>query len=97
MTGMTTHRTKYENSDILKRIISVLSDGKRHSTMDIALEAKVCAVSTHISALRGNNFDITTTREGKIYWYQLRNVRRLSWSTEQTELITQNLHPRFSP
>ena len=59
-----------ETSERLKHTLSVLMDGKEHSTWDIASQTHSCAVHSDIAALRANGLEITTRRDGHIYLYR---------------------------
>ena len=63
---------KLSRSDRLKRVLSVLSDGQAHTTMDIIKNASVCAVNSIISELRANGKDIECQRKGDVWYYWLR-------------------------
>ena len=58
MGGYLMHSAKLEHSDRLKRVFSVLSDGKRHSTRDIIRMANVCAVNSIAAELRANGIPV---------------------------------------
>lgn len=60
-----------ENSLRLQKVITVLKDKKWHSTMDIIKRAEVCAVSSIITELRFNGYDIKCKREVNKWLYQL--------------------------
>ncbi len=60
-----------ENSQRLQRVLKYLADGKRHSTLEIVHGARVCAVNSIVSELRGNGIKIGCTREKGVYFYQL--------------------------
>jgi hypothetical protein len=55
----------------LQRVLGVLSDYRRHSTMDIIRKAKVCAVNSIVAELRMNRMAIDCKREGDKWFYQL--------------------------
>ncbi len=61
-----------ENSDRLKRVDTLLSDGKKHSTMDIVQGARVCAVNSIIAELRENGRVIDCEREGNTWYYTMK-------------------------
>lgn len=52
------HAAVMERSERLKRVRALLADGAEHSTLDIAMGARVCAVSAVISELRANGLTI---------------------------------------
>jgi biotin operon repressor len=62
---MAIHAARIEQSDRLRRALSVLSDGHWHSTREIMRIADVCAVNTVISELRSNGIDIETRCVGQ--------------------------------
>ena len=59
---MTLHAARLDRSDRLRRVLSVLEDGGEHSTLEIALRAEVCAVSSAVSELRANGRRIVCRR-----------------------------------
>ena len=59
------HYAKIENSDRLRRVLAVLSDGKPHSTLEIIAYARVCAVNSCIAELRMNGFRIQCRQAGR--------------------------------
>jgi len=65
------HAARLENSPRLQRVLDVLMTGRDLSTLDIVVEAGVCAVNSCIAELRANGFDIRCWREGNIWLYRL--------------------------
>jgi hypothetical protein len=63
----------------LQRVLAVLSDGRAHTTREIAEAAQVVAVDTAVRELRGapNRLPIQRTQRGHIHSYQLAPVARL--------------------
>jgi len=61
----TIHYAKIENSDRLRRVLAVLSDGQPHSTMEIVRAAEVCAVNSAIAELRMNGIRIECRQVGR--------------------------------
>lgn len=61
---------KLDKSDRLKRVDSLLSDGRAHSTKAIIMFADVCAVNSIISELRANGRRISCERRGDIWLYK---------------------------
>lgn len=59
------HYAKIENSDRLRRVLAVLSDGQPHSTLEIIAYARVCAVNSCIAELRMNGFRIECRQVGR--------------------------------
>jgi len=60
-----------ENSDRLRRVLAVLSDGREYTTLDIIAYARVCAVNSCIAELRHGGFDIRCRRQGDKWFYRL--------------------------
>lgn len=60
-----------DSSPRLKRLFRALSDGKKHSTLNLHRRAHVMAISAAVAELRDNGFDITCQRKGDIWYYQL--------------------------
>ncbi len=68
---MAIHAARIEESDRLRRVLGLLSDGNWHGTWDISQAAKVCAVNTIITELRANGIRIETRCVGRgRYEYQ---------------------------
>lgn len=65
---------KLDKSDRLKRVDSLLSDGRSHSTLDIIFEAGVCAVNSIISELRANGRTISCQRVGNVWFYKRESI-----------------------
>lgn len=57
-------------SDRLQRVLSVLQDGREHSTLEIVVNANVCAVNSAISELRANGVTIDCERRGDRWYYR---------------------------
>lgn len=55
----------------LQRVLSVLSDGQPHSTMDIITRANVCAVNSIVAELREQGIAIRCQRQGAIWYYTI--------------------------
>ena len=66
------HHANYDKSERLQRTERVLSTGRWYSTLELIILAKICAVSSVISELRRNGFDIECRRVGNVYQYQLK-------------------------
>jgi hypothetical protein len=62
---------RLENSPRLQRVLEVLMTGRDLTTLDIVVEAGVCAVNSCIAELRANGFDIRCWREGDVWLYRL--------------------------
>lgn len=58
-------------SNRLKRTLAVLADCEEHTTRDIILNARVCAVNSIVCELRANGIAITCRRERGIWYYRL--------------------------
>lgn len=74
---------KYANADKskrLQRVLGVLADGCRHSTLAIIRRARVCAVNSIAAELRMNGHKISCKREGgpanAVWYYQLQRSAR---------------------
>ena len=66
------HYARLSESPRLQRLLSLLSDKRRHSTRDIILKAHVCAVNSAVAELRANDYFIICKCIGKgRYEYQL--------------------------
>jgi hypothetical protein len=65
------HAARLENSPRLQRVLDVLMTGRDLSTLDIVVEAGVCAVNSCIAELRANGYDIRCWREGDVWLYRL--------------------------
>lgn len=62
---------RLDHSPRLQRVLILLGDGLPHSTRDVVMRAKVCAVNSAIAELRDNGIPIRCWREGDIWYYQL--------------------------
>ncbi|MXW01588.1 MAG: hypothetical protein F4X59_17510 [Holophagales bacterium] len=61
-----------ERSPRLQRVHDLLSDGAERSTMDIILNAKVCAVNSIVAELRENGAEIGCRKDssgGEPVWF----------------------------
>jgi hypothetical protein len=65
------HAARLENSPRLQRVLDVLMTGRDLTTLDIVVEAGVCAVNSCIAELRANGYDIRCWREGDVWLYRL--------------------------
>lgn len=52
------HAASIDSSPRLRRVLALLSDGREHSTLDIAQGARVCAVNSCVAELRANGVPI---------------------------------------
>ncbi len=73
------HAARLDHSDRLQRVLAVLADRAEHSTLDIAVRARVCAVNSCIAELRENGYRIrcrqVTGPDGARRWvYRLEPV-----------------------
>lgn len=64
------HSANIERSKRLQRVDKLLADGKEYSTMEIMLNAHVCAVNSIISELRANGRAIVCRRAKDIWLYR---------------------------
>lgn len=75
---MKTGKIHAANADTSKRplrVLGVLADRKKHSTLSIISRARVCAVSSIVSELRSSGHRIDCERVGfknPVWSYQLR-------------------------
>lgn len=65
------HAARLQKSGRLRRVLDVLKDGFKHSTMAIQAHAQVCAPGTCVSELRANGYNIECKRSKGRFWYQL--------------------------
>lgn len=56
---------KLEKSERLQLVLSLLEDGRWHSTLDIVIGAGVCAVNSCVAELRANGLRIACRRVGR--------------------------------
>ena len=72
------HAASLTRSLRLQRVAAFLADGQDHSTMEIVIGARVCAVNSIVAELRANGLDISCRQivsgAGERTWlYQLNN------------------------
>lgn len=60
-----------ERSDRLQRLMSVLRDGKAHTTRDLVRRAHICAVNSCVAELRAQGKHIECWREGDRWYYRM--------------------------
>ena len=70
------HAARLRRSGRLRRVHELLSDGLEHSTLEIVLEARVCAVNSIVAELRANGCAIECRQErgsqgGRIWLYRM--------------------------
>jgi len=65
---------RIEKSERLQRVDLLLSDGREYSTLDICIQASVCAVNSIISELRANGRAISCQRVGDVWFYKRENA-----------------------
>lgn len=70
------HAASLDRSPRLQRVHDLLKDGDERSTLDIALNASVCAVSAIVSELRAQGAEIEcrqdrTASGGRIWLYRM--------------------------
>ena len=76
------HAGRIERSPRLQRVYELLSDRQEHSTLQIVMEGKVCAVNAIIAELRSNGCEIecrqtVDTAGAKVWLYRMtRGVKR---------------------
>lgn len=66
---------KLESSPRLQRVLDVLMTGRDLTTLDIIVEAGVCAVNSCVAELRANGYDIRCRRAGDLWFYRLEGRR----------------------
>ena len=59
-----------ESSKRLQRVSKLLATGREYSTLDISINAQVCAVNSIIAELRANGQRIVCQRRGDVWWYR---------------------------
>lgn len=69
------HAARLEASPRLQRVLDVLMTGRDLTTLDIVVEAGVCAVNSCVAELRANGYDIRCWREGGVWLYRLEGRR----------------------
>lgn len=65
------NNAKLQNSPRLQRVLTLLSDGRERSTLEIVRGANVCAVNSAIAELRRNGIAIRCQRRAGLYFYQI--------------------------
>jgi len=65
------HAARLEKSPRLQRVLDLLLTGRDLTTLDIVVEARVCAVNSCIAELRANGYDIRCWRVGDVWLYRL--------------------------
>ena len=65
------HAGSLQTSSRMMDTLSVLKDGREHSTLAIGNLTGSVAVHSDIAALRENGIDIRHFRKGRIHFYQL--------------------------
>ena len=71
------HAAALATSPRLQRLLAVLADGRQHSSLELVLEARVCAISAAVSELRMNGAVIDVERfergggDGPVWLYRL--------------------------
>lgn len=68
------HSATLDRSERLQRVADLLADGREHSTLDIVVGARVCAVNSCVAELRENGHQITCTRRKELWFYRQENV-----------------------
>jgi len=73
------HFADIKNSRRLQGVLEILQDGAEHTTFDIMLKTKSCAVHTDIYELRKNGIKIDCRQNGKsetgrkVFVYKIEN------------------------
>jgi len=68
----TIHRARLARSPRLQRVLKLLSDGRAHTTWEIIIQARVCAVNSCVAELRANGIPVTCQQIGdRVFAYQL--------------------------
>jgi len=66
------HTARLQNSPRLQRVLRVLSDGQEHTTWEIVMTARVCAVNSAVAELRANGIPVTCRQVGdRKFAYQI--------------------------
>ena len=60
-----------ERSARLQRVHALLQSGREYSTMEIAQQAQVMAVSAAVSELRSQGKSIKCQRRGNVWYYRM--------------------------
>lgn len=68
---MSTHFARVTHSARLRRVLTVLEDGREHTTLQLVRRARVCAINSIIDELRANGYRITCQRRGDRWYYHL--------------------------
>jgi hypothetical protein len=61
---------RISSSERLQRVDALLSDGREYSTLEIIINAQVCAVNSIVSELRHNGRAISCRRTGDVWYYR---------------------------
>ena len=62
---------RLDHSERLQRVASLLKKGGEFTTLDIVVQAQVCAVNSIISELRANGMNISCQRRGDRWFYRM--------------------------
>lgn len=65
------HAARIDKSARLQRVLDVLRTGRELTTLDIIVEAGVCAVNSCVAELRANGYRIRCRRDGDVWRYRL--------------------------
>lgn len=71
------HYARVSHSKRLQRLLSVLSDGGWHTTLDLVKKAKICAVNTAVHELRQNGYGVECKCMGRTVQSEDRHAYRL--------------------
>jgi hypothetical protein len=61
-----------DNSDRLQRVLRLLLKGGEFTTLDIVMQAQVCAVNSVVAELRQHGYAINCQRRGDKWFYRLK-------------------------
>lgn len=61
-----------DKSDRLQRVLKLLKKGGEFTTLDIVMQAHVCAVNSVVAELRQHGYNINCQRRGDKWFYRLK-------------------------
>ena len=61
-----------DKSDRLQRVLKLLKKGGELTTLDIVMQAHVCAVNSVVAELRQHGYNINCQRRGNKWFYRLK-------------------------
>jgi hypothetical protein len=65
------HAARLAHSPRLQRLLTVLADGREHSTQELIGAARICAVNSCAAELRAQGLPIACRRQGGAWYYRL--------------------------